>query len=148
MFDSIKVTQGPAYPQDVNIQEHRAPTDASVRLLSEMEAAAEARVLARGTTPPNVPFQFRWVVYREAYDDALRIVARCKVNDVEHEASRVFTRYDLNSLRYAEERQNTLRSLLDSIGNELFQKVVEESLRVDRTLETALSKEVRNQSLS
>lgn len=50
MFDTyITKPQQPAYPQNVTVTEKRAPTDESVRLLREMEAKAEAQVVAKLT---------------------------------------------------------------------------------------------------
>lgn len=44
MFDSYRINRGPEHVS-VSVTEKRAPTDESVRLLREMEAAAEKRVL-------------------------------------------------------------------------------------------------------
>lgn len=41
MFDTTIVRQAPAYPQNVTVNEHRAPTDESVKLLNEMQDKAK-----------------------------------------------------------------------------------------------------------
>lgn len=52
MFDTYVTKQAPNYPQTVI--EKRAPTDESVKLLSEMEKAARDRVLAVYRTKDTV----------------------------------------------------------------------------------------------
>lgn len=46
MFDRYHFTQSPRGPSRVDVHEHRAPTDKSIALLREMEAAAEAKIIA------------------------------------------------------------------------------------------------------
>jgi hypothetical protein len=46
MFDRHTLVMGRAYPSHVTVEEKRAPTDASVQLLRELEAAAHEKVLA------------------------------------------------------------------------------------------------------
>jgi hypothetical protein len=53
MFDRYCLSRGPS-SVSVRVDEHRAPTDESVRLLKEMEEKAEARVLDRARVGNNV----------------------------------------------------------------------------------------------
>lgn len=45
MFDRHVHQHGPSYPQTVNIHEHRAPTDDSIRLANEMREKIEESVV-------------------------------------------------------------------------------------------------------
>ncbi len=79
MFDTIRVTQGPNYPQ--TITEKRAPTDESVRILMELEAAAERRVVERGKLEGNL-FHACWVVkYCNHEPDLKECVCRFEINN-------------------------------------------------------------------
>lgn len=59
MFDRTTVVharEAPAYPQTVNVHEHRAPTDASIELYHELLEKARAEVLSTviSALPDNV----------------------------------------------------------------------------------------------
>lgn len=73
--------------RNVNVTEHRAPTDESVRLLREMEEAAEKNVLDRVKLADN-GFECALTLYRDAMNDEVRVIARYKLNgrvsEVEH----------------------------------------------------------------
>jgi hypothetical protein len=68
MFDTIKVGGGTQYVHS-SVTEKRAPTDESVRLLAEMEAAAEKRVIERGNSKcPNTNLEIRWTCIHDQFD--------------------------------------------------------------------------------
>jgi hypothetical protein len=66
-----------------NTTERRAPTDESVRLLSEMEAAAEKRVLARGYLDDNA-LHARWTIVYSNESDARELYLRMSFNGREY----------------------------------------------------------------
>lgn len=75
MFDTIRISESPRYPQTVH--EHKAPTDESVRLLREMEAAAEKRVFERGHVQ-NSELDVRWCIYWSNDSDSEKVRLRYK----------------------------------------------------------------------
>lgn len=54
MFDRIENRTGPQYPQKVTVIEQRAPTDASVRLLKDLEREAQKKILSSIRLESNV----------------------------------------------------------------------------------------------
>jgi len=72
MFDQYRFVAGPTYGHvAANITEKRAPTDESVRLLREMEAAAEVEIVKKTVVHDN---DFSCVVHqwREAMMDSTK----------------------------------------------------------------------------
>lgn len=54
MFDTYKPTIVREVPKSVHVTENRAPTDDSVKLLMEMERAAEDKLVSSGTLENNI----------------------------------------------------------------------------------------------
>jgi hypothetical protein len=80
MFDTIHVRTAAPYPQEIH--EHRAPTDASVKLLSELEQAALDKVLSVNRLENNL-VHAEWAVIDEPMRMELRVVCRMKINGQE-----------------------------------------------------------------
>lgn len=68
MFNTFVTREAPRYPQ--TIHEHRAPTDESVRILMELEKAAERRVIERGKTD-SADLDVRWSLLANPHGDSL-----------------------------------------------------------------------------
>lgn len=81
MFDSISVS-APRRP-NVHHHEHRAPTDKSVELLREMEAAAEKRVLYSARLESN-EFRCVWRVVTDDYHMTHRAICQFDLNGKAH----------------------------------------------------------------
>lgn len=81
MFDSVAI-HSPRQPE-VHYYEYRAPTDQSVALLREMEAAAEKRVLYSARLESN-EFKCDWRVIEETYSMSIRAVCRFDLNGTAH----------------------------------------------------------------
>lgn len=81
MFDKHISVNGPRFPSHISINstEKRAPTDESVRLLREMEEAAEKNVVARGTLENNL-LEGQWTILSRPYEDKHECVLRMKIN--------------------------------------------------------------------
>lgn len=79
MFDSIRIGGGDSHHRH-EINEKRAPTDESVRLLREMEEAAEKNVLCRGKLDDNSLMDARWVIFHNSLDDKVEGRVRFKLN--------------------------------------------------------------------
>ena len=55
MFDKYDITSGPSsMSASVNVQEHKAPTDDSIRLLNEMHEKARANLIKQYSIDDNV----------------------------------------------------------------------------------------------
>lgn len=84
MFDTIRVGGGVTHVHSTTT-ERRAPTDESVRLLMEMEQAAERRVIERGEIKDNV-VNARWsALYDRESPDIVNLYVRFTINGVDVE---------------------------------------------------------------
>jgi len=88
MFDKT-VIHAPQRTQfvdrNITVNEHRAPTDDSVKLLSEMELAAENKLVCRGEIRNNT-LAAQWNVVQECSSGAMdfKVILRVKLNGTEH----------------------------------------------------------------
>ena len=88
MFDRI-VMHAPQRTEyvdrNITITEKRAPTDQSVKLLSEMETAAEDRLVCRGEIRNNT-MSVQWNVFQDIASAMMdyKVVVRIKLNGTEH----------------------------------------------------------------
>lgn len=76
MFDKISVGGGTSHSysnSDITINEHRAPTDESVKLLKELEHEAANNILMTGVVSNILEAQF--VVYSNQYFPMRRVLA-------------------------------------------------------------------------
>lgn len=80
----------------VNVTEKKAPTDESLRLLSEMEAAVEKRVIERGRVE-NTVLDIKWIVIQER--DGYTKTCHCRFILNEKEFSFSFECYEYISGR-------------------------------------------------
>lgn len=88
MFDRtvIHVPQRTEYvDRHVTITEKRAPTDQSVKLLSEMELAAEDKLICRGEIRNNT-LAAQWNVFQDCASGMMdyKVAVRVKLNGDEH----------------------------------------------------------------
>lgn len=117
MFDryTTEVKQGPSR---VDVHEHRAPTDESVRLLREMEAKMRDSVLATLTSRDNT---FEGIVFVTPDPMTCDRVVRClfTLNGTRHETAPVRVPY-----AYVLDAGEWVRKLRDAIAAEVANKLV------------------------
>lgn len=104
-------------PYEKTVTEHRAPTDKSVKLLREMEKAAEDKLISI-TRLDNNELKATWHVFDDHLSWGMKAVCRFELNGKEH-------RIDLSLDRY-------LKS--DEIGRKVYKEVcdkIAELLTVD-----------------
>lgn len=82
MFDKTYITPGPT-SVNVDVHEHRAPTDESVKLLRDAEERAQERLLSITRLESN-EFNATWHVSRCMDNCHVEIVCRFKLNGTEH----------------------------------------------------------------
>lgn len=118
MFDRY-VTEVKQGPSRVDVHEHRAPTDDSVRLLREMEAKARDSVLATLVSRDNT---FEGTVFVTPDPASCEMVVRClfTLNGARHETAPVRVRDRLGPLDAGE----WVRKLRDAIAAEVANKLV------------------------
>jgi hypothetical protein len=78
MFDTIRIGGGITHAE-TEIHEHRAPTDKSVALLSEMEQAARGKLLSVNRLINNT-LEATWYVFDDPVSWDLRGVLQFKLN--------------------------------------------------------------------
>lgn len=86
MLNSYNFRTGPSSVyQKIDIKEHRAPTDESVRLLKEMEEKALQKILG-SVTLHNNPIQFHMTSSEDYLKFAVNVYVRMKINGtvIEH----------------------------------------------------------------
>lgn len=76
-FTSIHPTQH--IPTTVNVNEKKAPTDESIRILSEMEKAAENKLVSITRLKDNL-FDATWHVFDEPASCSTKIICRFSMN--------------------------------------------------------------------
>jgi hypothetical protein len=87
MFDRISVNhRAPSTHKHVHVTEQRAPTDDSVKLLREMEKAAEDKLISSHRIANN-ELSAEWCVFRVAIEQQRAVRLRIKINGVEHRIS-------------------------------------------------------------
>ena len=127
MFDTYQV--GPrsvSHHHDTNITEKRAPTDESVRLLREMEKAAEDSILERGRSENN-DLHYRWHILQNPGFDDLKLVAQFTLNGKDH---RFDTRWSLTRFEKPEEKLKIIRDeVLGYLANQITYDLVKSHSR-------------------
>jgi hypothetical protein len=96
MFDTVVVDQRPRVERvttSVNVTEHRAPTDESVKLLREMEAAVEARRIESFQLVSN-DFTCRVDAFRDIGYEKLTMIAVFDLNGKRYTAEASVHKYD------------------------------------------------------
>lgn len=75
MFNTTKVYNTTNHPKTIEVKEHRAPTDESVKILREMEKEILDNIISMGKIEDNV-FNVKWYIYpdRNSWDDVCRCV--------------------------------------------------------------------------
>jgi hypothetical protein len=112
-------------PSKIEVTERRAPTDESVRLLSEMEKAAEARLLGAVRVETNTVNGL--VVFKQAsfMADEVRYFVIVNINGREYRAEYPLERSEV--MRLTRDRQALAEDLLlKAIGNGLSNLIVQE----------------------
>lgn len=84
MFDQIHIRPGSSHStHESQIHEHRAPTDESVRLLSEMERAAEKKLISVTRLESNT-LHATWHLFEDMFNRQLRAECRLDLNGEIH----------------------------------------------------------------
>lgn len=81
MFDKVEVhpTVVKHVPTTVNHHEHRAPTDDSVKLLKEMEAAAVTKLMDSGRLTDNL-VSAEWAIFKDHLGFKLHVRINLMIN--------------------------------------------------------------------
>lgn len=118
MFDSYHVSRSAHIDADVEVHEHRAPTDQSVKLLSDMESAARAKLLSVNRLINNT-LEATWYVFDDPAAFDLKAVLQFKLNGrpfkIEVDLERRLTK--------AEQARKMVENLIDHISQELVKRL-------------------------
>lgn len=66
MFNTTRVYNTTNHPRTLEVKEHRAPTDESVKILKEMEKEAMDKIVEMGKIEDNI-FNVKWYIYGDQY---------------------------------------------------------------------------------
>lgn len=83
MFDTIIHKRTEFVPTTVHHHEHRAPTDKSVELLKEMEAAAQRKLISASRLDDNT-IKAEWYRFRTPASPHEQLAIRIRINGKEH----------------------------------------------------------------
>lgn len=122
MFDVTHITQAPAYPQYVTVNEHRAPTDESVKILRDAEDRAQKSIV-QSTRVENCPID----VVLHKMDDHLNCTQKfaCifKLNGVKHRVD--YEHHRKFSASSEEDRIAAATGVRDAIAKEIANALME-----------------------
>ena len=109
MFDTYKSYNSYGGPSKIDVTEKKAPTDDSVRLLSEFERKAEEKLLSVHKLDNNF-FKSSWFVMQDYMNDGVRVVCKYLWNGKEGEFEFMLPsiRY-MNKERFVEEINNRMK---------------------------------------
>ncbi len=126
MFNKTFITQAPAYPQHITVNEHRAPTDESVRLLREAEDRAQ-KAITQATRVENCPIDIILHSSNDFINDNDKYVCIFKLNGKKHRVV-----YDHKPQRSKSATEDTIARALgvrDAIAKEIATTLTESLLK-------------------
>jgi hypothetical protein len=109
MFDRTTIHSGPSR---IDVHEHRAPTDESVKLLAQLEREAEARVINRIQMPGN---DFHGVVHIET-DERSAVMRAVAIFDINGKRKRATAEVSATQL-HTDSDQPLLKELHTAVAN-------------------------------
>lgn len=115
MFDTHFTHVGGGH---TTVTEKRAPTDESVRLLRELEEAAEKRVLERGASPDN-DLNYTWTIRHNYAENTLTICVRFSLNGREHTRT-----FEWPMSRWCGDPRERLKGIRDEVAHVIATEVV------------------------
>lgn len=120
VFDSYRfraVTE--RVTKNVNVTEHRAPTDESVKLLREMEAEAQSRIV-KSTRVADMGFECVIHSMRDSINSQIRFAVIYSLNGkkhrVDHDVEDMGSRVELT--------RKTVDSLIDAVAKDMAEKLL------------------------
>lgn len=66
MFNTTKVYNTTNHPKTIEVNEHRAPTDESIKILREMEEKVMNNIISMGKIEDNI-FNTKWYIFHDNY---------------------------------------------------------------------------------
>lgn len=84
------------YPDTVNVHEHKAPTDESIRLMEEMHDKALKNIIAKVKVDDNLVKGECFLLNQPWNDNELKMIFKFKINGTEFNIEREFSRRDLD----------------------------------------------------
>lgn len=102
---------------NVTITEKRAPTDESVKLLAEMERAAENKVIGHGEIKNNT-LSAEWFVSEDLLNWRHNVAVRVKLNGREH-----IIKFTLD-----DEYKDDLDTLIDAVRGKVAERIADDIL--------------------
>lgn len=126
MFDTHH--HGPARV-NVTTTEHRAPTDDSVRLLSEMEEKVLKRILSRHTLQDNA-FNAEWYIIQHNHIDDMELVCRFKLNGEEKKITLNLCRFDIRM----QDPMVTVKKVCEAVQQEIAKILTVELFQKNREM--------------
>lgn len=118
--------------RNITVTEKRAPTDESVRLLSEMELAAEQKLICRGEIRNNT-LAAQWNVFQDFASGMMdyKVAVRVKLNSTDH-TLRFPVQY-----KYGNDEQAVVLAVRDKVAELIATQILMEAFN-DRAVSDAV----------
>jgi hypothetical protein len=111
------------------VHERRAPTDASVGLLNEMEDKMLKRILSRHSLQDNV-FNAEWYIIQHNHIDDMELVCRFKLNGQEKEIKLNLCRFDIR----IQDPMITVKKVCEAVQQEIAKILTVELFQKNREM--------------
>jgi hypothetical protein len=134
MFDTHHHSHAPSRV-NVTTAEHRAPTDDSVRLLTEMEEKVLKRILSRHTLQDNT-FNAEWYIIQHNHIDDMELVCRFKLNGEEKKITLNLCRFDIRM----QDPMVTVKKVCEAVQQEIAKILTVELFQKNREMRNLVSK--------
>jgi hypothetical protein len=134
MFDNHHHSHAPSRV-NVTTTEHRAPTDDSVRLLTEMEEKVLKRILSRHTLQDNT-FNAEWYIIQHNHIDDMELVCRFKLNGEEKKITLNLCRFDIRM----QDPMVTVKKVCEAVQKEIAKILTVELFQKNREMRNLVSK--------
>lgn len=121
MFDTTIIRQGPSYPQNVNITEHRAPTDESVKLLNEMQEKAKRNLIDSIVIDNNVVNGVIYVMEDLRYSKQFEVVFKFNIN------GRDFVIEEIFKINPLDRKHDLINRFYKEFSKKITQKLIQDS---------------------
>lgn len=122
MFNKYVSVQAPAYPQYVTVNEHRAPTDESVKILRDAEDRAQ-KAIVQSTRVENCPIDVVMHQMVDHLNESHKFVCVFKLNNTKHRVE--YEHRSKFGASDAEDRIAAAMGVRDAIAKEIASALME-----------------------
>ena len=122
MFNTTRIYNTTNHPETIDVIEHRAPTDESIKILREMEKEVLDNIISMGKIEDNM-FNIKWYIYPDKHSWDERCLCVFKLNGKEYDFEFLLpSKYTERSQIIPEIRSRVLEKLTGVLMIDLFKE--------------------------